>query len=170
MKRVISVVLLMLLLGTMAFAEGGLTLESSNIENGQIDVSLQPQFVLDFSNNVVNIKVKDNNMTMFEMTDDDANQVPLIVEMGDDQVNREIRNTINVRTETTLEEGTAYTLKIMKDLQSKNSNTLGENLTISFTAEGEKKVEEGVKSPSYTTVIMVMLGALIGYYLRKRRK
>ncbi len=169
MKKVISIVILMFLMGTMAFAEGGLVLESINIEDGQIDVSVEPQIILDFSNNVVNLNVKDHNMTMFEMADEDGNKVSLVIEMGDDQVESEIGNTINVKMESPLIEGTAYTFTIMKDLQSKNAITLGEDITITFTTEGEKPVGKGFKSPTYVGMIMVALGILIGYFLRKRR-
>lgn len=165
----IIVMVMMLLMSTMVFADG-LTLVSASLENGTKDVSVEPEFIFDFSNNVVNMTVKDNNMTMFELIDEEGELVPLLVEMGDDQVDREIRNTIIVRPESPLMEGSIYSLTIKQDLMSKNQNTLGEDIVIHFTTEGEKEAEPGMFTNAGMALAMVVLGAVIGYRMRKRKK
>jgi high-affinity nickel permease len=156
-KTILISLVLVLLMGTMGFADGVLMLEQSNIEDGAMDVSISPEFILDFSNNVVNMSVKDNNMQMFTLMNESSEEISVIVEMGDDQENRDIRNTIIIKTEQPLIEGSVYILNISKDLTSKNENKLEEDMQISFTTEGEKPGEVGTDS---STIFLMVVGAL----------
>ena len=117
---------LLLCLTVSAFAEGGsgdgsgggkdkpLTLESSSIANGAQNVPVNPEIVLGFSKNVVNISVKENNKNCFSMIDSKGNSVPVDIIMGDDQVNptQEIKRTITVKPAVSLDPGETYLLKI----------------------------------------------------------
>ena len=141
---------LLLCLTVSAFAEGGsgdgsgggkdkpLTLESSSIANGAQNVPVNPEIVLGFSKNVVNISVKENNKNCFSMTDSKGNSVPVDIIMGDDQVNptQEIKRTITVKPAVSLDPGETYLLKISGDVTAKSGAKIGKDNYISFTVAG----------------------------------
>ena len=149
-SALLATVCLMLCLTVSAFAEGGsgdgsgggkdkpLTLESSSIANGAQNVPVNPEIVLGFSKNVVNISVKENNKNCFSMTDSKGNSVPVDIIMGDDQVNptQEIKRTITVKPAVSLDPGETYLLKISGDVTAKSGAKIGKDNYISFTVAG----------------------------------
>ncbi|MCH4888578.1 hypothetical protein EZV73_13380 [Acidaminobacter sp. JC074] len=136
MKKVI-VVLMVLLMTTNVFAGGKqLGLVSSSIEDGATDVVLQPEFELEFSNNVINMTVRDQNMTMIEMLDKKGGQVSIDVIMADDQVSPELKRIVTVKPQAPLNEGESYQLVIKAGFTSKNDSSIAEDIVINFHTEG----------------------------------
>ena len=133
----------LLLLCTTAGAVDGagkaepLALSASGVADGAANVAADTSIKLDFTKNVVNLQVKDNNMTCFSVTDSGGNQVPIVVSMGDDQVDREVRNTIYVSPVTAWPAGETLTLTISGNLTAKNGSTMGTAHTLRFTVAGE---------------------------------
>lgn len=132
----------LLLLCTTAGAVDGagkaepLALSASSVADGAANVAADTSIRLDFTKNVVNLQVKDNNMTCFSVTDSGGNQVPIVVSMGDDQVDREVRNTIYVSPATAWPAGETLTLTISGNLTAKNGSTMGTAHTLRFTVAG----------------------------------
>lgn len=133
----------LLLLCTAAGAVDGagkaepLALSASSLADGASNVAVDTSIRLDFTKNVVNLLVKDNNMTCFSVTDSKGNQVPIVVSMGDDQVDRDVRNTIYVSPAQTWPAGETLTLTISGNLMAKNGNSMGTARTLRFTTAGE---------------------------------
>ena len=144
----IAALFALLFFTVQAFAEGGngdgsgggkdqpLTLVSSSVANGAQNVSLTPEIVLTFSKNVVHFTVRDGNMACFSMTDAQGNDVPIHVEMGDDQVDPSIKRIVTVSPQSALSPGTSYLLKIGGGVTSKSGVSLGRDSYISFTTKG----------------------------------
>ena len=144
----IAALFALLFFTVQAFAEGGngdgsgggkdqpLTLVSSSVANGAQNVSLTPEIVLTFSKNVVHFTVRDGNMACFSMTDAQGNDVPIHVEMGDDQVDPSIKRIVTVSPQSALTPGTSYLLKISRGVTSKSGVSLGRDSYISFTTKG----------------------------------
>lgn len=190
--KVIGVLMcLLLMLGTtVAFADGGngnggdsgggdgngggggqnkLKIEQIRVLNDLDRVGIEETIYLDFSNNVVNMKVKEINLTCFELVTAKGESVNFEVYLGDDQVDRAIRNTIEIRPVTQWLEATNYQLLISGDLTSKNGMHLGEDLVIDFTTEGDKEADRGV---GVVLVAALFVAAVIGGFIigRKRKK
>lgn len=113
-----------------------LALSASSVADGASDVAVDTSIKLDFTKNVVNLQVKDNNKTCFSVTDSQGNQVPIVVSMGDDQVDREVRNTIYVSPTQTWPAGETLTLTISGNLMAKNGTSMGTARTLRFTTAG----------------------------------
>lgn len=132
----------LLLLCTAAGAVDGagkaepLALSASSVADGASNVAVDTSIRLDFTKNVVNLQVKDNNMTCFSVTDSKGNQVPIVVSMGDDQVDRDVRNTIYVSPAQKWPAGETLTLTISGNLMAKNGNSMGTARTLRFTTAG----------------------------------
>ncbi len=176
----ISLVTLVCLLATSGFAANGepLTLESSNPENGAVDVATDLEEIeLMFSKNVVNMAVAENNKTCVAFTDGDGNAIPFELVMADDQVDREKRDYLYIRPVEALSEGTAYIVKISEELTSKSGTSLEEALEVSFTTIGGEIViehtEEGSSDPSSNNGLIwvgLLAFAAIGFIGFQRRK
>ncbi|MBT3319735.1 MAG: hypothetical protein HN948_07535 [Clostridia bacterium] len=134
MKRVLIVIVLVLVvLSSSALAEdNAVALEASSVADGQSDVLVDVVIVLEFSNNVVNAAVAQNNASSIALRSG-GQGVPVYIEMADDQIEPEMKRTIIVRPAEILEEGASYKLIISGALSGKNGNTLGQDITISFT-------------------------------------
>lgn len=132
----------LLLLCTAAGAVDGagkaepLALSASSVADGASNVAVDTSIRLDFTKNVVNLQVKDNNMTCFSVTDSKGNPVPIVVSMGDDQVDRDVRNTIYVSPAQTWPAGERLTLTISGNLMAKNGSSMGTARTLRFTTAG----------------------------------
>ncbi|MBQ9992445.1 MAG: S-layer homology domain-containing protein [Firmicutes bacterium] len=132
--------MLVMLFSALAFAGDGsggnsdqaLTLEVCTPADKTEDLALDAVIKMDFSKNVVHLSVKENNAQCFNMTDSKGNAVAFVVEMGDDQVDREIRNTINVRPAEQWPAGETLTLTISKDLCSKSGSSMASPVTLTF--------------------------------------
>ncbi|MDK2868625.1 MAG: hypothetical protein PWP38_2940, partial [Clostridiales bacterium] len=150
--KIVSLVLVcLLMMGITSFAEGGngggggdnpLTLESVDVENGLDAVGVNEIIYLNFSNNVVNLSVKDANAACFSMVDSTGAPANFLTFFGDDQVNRDIRNTIEIRPFGAWTAGETYTLNISKELAAKNGNALGEDQQVTFTIVSEETAAE----------------------------
>ncbi|MBF4692377.1 Ig-like domain-containing domain [Fusibacter ferrireducens] len=152
-KKSISILTLcLLLLCVPVFAGGGngtgggggnapLTLESSNPESGAVDISTEGKIEMTFSNNVVNMKVSENNMTCFKLLDNEGKEVAIDVIMGDDQVDPTIKNDITVQSKAALEENKSYKLVISPELTAKNGSKLGAETVIDFTTLSAQSTE-----------------------------
>jgi len=102
-------------------------------EEGQRTVIIE----FTFSKNVVNMVVSDNNSKCFEVIDkEDGSEVPLEVEMADDQIEREKRNNINLIIKDGIESLKTYQVIVSPELESKSGEKLGEELVLEFMALG----------------------------------
>lgn len=141
---VIALVLIMSLLTALpALAGSGdgtgggkgepLRLVSSNPAGGQQDVALPLEIKLTFSKNVVHMTVSDNNRKCFSLYNAAGIAVPAEVVMADDQIEPEKKNDVIIKPLQSLAPGTAYTVKIAPELESKSGVTLGTPVSITFT-------------------------------------
>ncbi len=90
-----------------------------------------------FSKNVVNMVVLENNKQCFKVIDkDDGDELPLEIQMADDQVEREKRNSINLIIKSGIESLKTYQIIISPELESKSGEKLGEKLILEFAALG----------------------------------
>lgn len=146
MKKIIRIGFLMVLMMSMlqvnAFAGDGnggggsaLKLESS-IPADQGKIGVDESIKLKLSNNVVNMKVAENNKTCFKLVDADGNEIPIKVIMGDDQVDKDIKNDIEIAPVEPLEEGQTYKLIIDGNLEAKNGSKLKDEKILTFKTEG----------------------------------
>lgn len=127
-----------------------LALTSSSVADGAANVAVDTAIRLDFTKNVVNLTVKDNNMTCFSVTDSAGGAVPIVVSMGDDQVDREVRNTIYVSPAGTWPAGETLTLTISGNLMAKNGNSMGTAHTLRFTTAGAAPAPSPTAVPTPT--------------------
>lgn len=144
-KQVFSIVVVLLLclsIGAVYAGDGGgksqLKLDEAEMTQDLENIGSTEVIKLTFSNNVVNLAVKDNNMTCFTMSDEDGSFTEFEVLMGDDQENKEIKRIIEIKPTTAWETGTTYTIHISDKLSAKNEMLLGEETDLTFTTEGRK--------------------------------
>lgn len=98
------------------------------------------QIELVFSKNVVNLAVSENNKTCFKvLSKDDGVEMPVQVQMADDQIDREKRNIITLLIEKPLEPLKAYRIIVSPELESKSGEKLGKELRLEFVTLGEVK-------------------------------
>ncbi|MBS7526288.1 Ig-like domain-containing protein [Fusibacter paucivorans] len=153
LKSISLILVCLLMLGIASFAEGGngsgggggdnpLTLESVDVADGLDAVGVDEIIYLNFSNNVVNLSVKDANAACFSMVDSAGEPANFLTFFGDDQVNRDIRNTIEIRPFGGWTPGETYTLNISKDLTAKNGSALGEDAQVTFTIVADEAAAE----------------------------
>lgn len=166
----LSLLLCICTMSTM-FAHGGggsnnpFSLKTSNPKDGQKKVSIDSDIILNFSKNVVNIIIKDNNEKCFKMLDEDGQAIPIEIIMADDQIDREKRNDIILAPKEPLGHGKTYTVIVAKDLMSKSGVTLENEVTISFTTISENS---GV-SPAIWILATILVIILIGaFFITKR--
>ena len=119
-----------------------------------------------FSNNVVNMKVYDNNLTCFTLIDSQNNSIDIEVLMGDDQIDRTIKNDIVVRPVSSLKEGEQYRLIISENLMSKNGNNMMEDIEIGFETAGGESNTSMVFISGAGGVVLV---AFLVWFLMSRR-
>lgn len=149
--------------------ENQLTLSESSVSDGQKDVPLDTELKFVFSNNVVNLTVKENNATCFSMTDESGAEIPIQVVMADDQLEQDLKEIIVIEPEEGLQADKTYTLVISKELQSKNGSLLGDDITITFSTaakngDSTETVTDTTKTDtagSGSTVIIVVIIALL---------
>lgn len=161
MKKFFSAGLFIMLTVCLVFsalAEGGtgdggssepLVLESSSVPDGSTGVALDVKMTLTFSKNVVNMAVRDNNLTCFSLADSKGGAVGISVIMGDDQVDPTIKNNVEIKPKATLLPDTRYTLTISGNLTSKSGVTMGQTVALTFTTVG---APEASPTPSSTAV------------------
>ncbi len=127
--------LLLLFTVILPLSAGGktVTLGSSSPVDGAKAVPVDAEIVLTFTSNVVNFKVSDNNRGCFSFTDAEGNAVAFAVEMGDDQIDPDIKRIITLVPAADLAPGTMYEVTVSEALKAKNGSNLGDDLVISFT-------------------------------------
>jgi len=138
-------VLLVFVLVTAALAGEGdgsgggsgepLTLVNSSPADGQTDVPLSSSIVLEFSKNVINMSVKDNNVKCFSLYQGEQ-PVEIQVVMADDQIAPDQKRLVTLQPVQSLQPGTRYSLKISRYLTSKSGASLERGIVISFTTSG----------------------------------
>lgn len=145
---------LVLFSSSMVFAGGGKgggdgksTLELTQVttESGSEEVQPEDVLTLEFSNNVVNMSVKENNMTCFSVVDSQGNPVEIEVIMGDDQVDRSIKRLVHIKPVTTWKAGEKHLVTVTKDLSGKNGVLLGKDVTYEFTVASPAAQASGSK-------------------------
>jgi len=119
-----------------AYAAGGeggaLTLSSSTPANNEHNVKLPVEINLTFSNNVVNMNVKDENLKCFSLASSDGTNIPIEVKMADDQVQPDKKREVILIPKQDLKLNTAYTITISSALKSKNGDSLGKDVKVTF--------------------------------------
>lgn len=113
---------------------------------------------LEFSNNVVNMKVKDKNMKCFDIVDEEGNSVDFEVSMADDRIESEKKNIIVLSLGEGLKEGQSYKVKISSDLVAKNGNAIGEDLEINITTEASSDTNYIFFVIPVVVIFLVILG------------
>ncbi len=108
--------------------------------NGARRVSLKPLIHLFFDKNVVSDDVWANNVKQFELFRGTV-PVPINVTRIKDTVDFSRRREIFIRPVNNLRTSTTYRLVIKKNLKSKAGETLGRQITITFTTRAER-IEE----------------------------
>lgn len=147
--RILALLILLCLLPTAAYAgEGGgensdipLSLQACSPADGSPGLAPDSAITLDFNKNVVNLAVKEHNKTCFSVTDSSGSPIGIVVEMGDDQVDREVRRTITVRPAAQWPAGETLTLTISGQLTAKNGTTMEGPVSLTFRTAGESAPE-----------------------------
>ncbi len=163
-NRTAALLLALLVMFSTAFpvyAEGGdgsgggdgqdkpLVLAKSSIPNGAENVDPNIRIVLTFTKNVVNFVVRENNMKCFTVRDSKGNAFPITVEMGDDQIDPDIKRIVTVSPQSPYLAGETYILIISRDLAAKNGrDKLDKDVYISFTIREANSTSTVSPSPS----------------------
>lgn len=153
MKKVMIIILMLMVTLTGVYAgDGALELSSSSVKDGDKDVSIRAVFDLEFSNNVVNMKVNEANKAYIQLLDEAGQKVEIIVEMADDQISPELKRNVSVKAVNALEKNKTYTLVIEADFSAKNGSSLDDAINIEFTTEG---------GSSFTVVNILLMAAVM---------
>lgn len=162
-KTMVMLMLVMLLLSLLPLAtyaegdgEGGgvdpVKLEFSVPASGTVNVSPELETILlVFNKNVVYMTIRDANMAAISLAAADGTPVAITIEMGDDQLYRELRRDVKVHLGETLKPDTEYILAIDPTFQAKNGTTLDRRVTVAFTtapAAPSQEQQEAVEAPA----------------------
>lgn len=176
LKKSILILLCCLLMVSISFATSGgggknnpLTLDSSNPEQGQKDVALSTEIKLTFSKNVVNMKVKDENEKCFALETADGTNIPIEVQMADDQIEPDKKNDVILVPKEELKEGTTYTVKVSPQLQSKSGVSIEDELNLTFTTLGGSKNTESGNKNIMPILGVLLIAILIGMKVKKSK-
>ncbi len=118
-----------------------IVLEDGSNANEAGQVPLNPSFKLEFSKNVVNDSIWENNKNCFKLSATGGKNIPLIVSRINDTVDFDQRDFIFIQVSSQLEPESQYQLHILPDLVAKNLNSLGsstdgEGVVIKFKTAG----------------------------------
>ncbi|GEM_PF-248069 len=138
MKRITALLMLTVLLIAVVPALA-LEFEGSNLKDGSTGVAVDSQIDLFFGSNVVNLRVKENNLKCFTLVDEQNQVVPIEVIMPDDQIEPDKKREITIKPISPLKSDTEYKLYISPELQAKNGSTLGKTVIISFTTASSQQ-------------------------------
>ena len=167
-KTIVLTIILTMLLTLTAYASGDsgdkpLNLDISIPEDGATEISVDTEIQLDFSNNVANEKVREINMENIMLLDGNGNEVEVDYDIADDQLYPDLKRTIKLIPKESLKGGTIYQVVIGPEVQAKNGNAIGEEVTISFTTAGG----------SSNTILYVGLGLIlvagIVYFIKRKK-
>ncbi|SMP60037.1 Ig-like domain-containing protein [Anoxynatronum buryatiense] len=162
MAMLMLVILLVSLLSLATYAEGDgdgegggidpVRLEFSVPASGAVNVSPELETILlVFNKNVVYMTIRDANMAAISLAAVDGTPVAITIEMGDDQLYRELRRDVKVHLGETLKPDTEYILAIDPTFQAKNGTTLDSRVTVAFTtapAAASQEQQETVEAPA----------------------
>ena len=134
-NRVILILAFLVLIPfyTLYAGDKALSLKTSTPENGTTGVALDASLELEFSNNVVNMKVAENNKECFTLVDNTGLPAAITVIIPDDQIEPEKKRLIILSPVSLLHPGTTYTIVVSPALIAKNGNALEEETLITFT-------------------------------------
>lgn len=121
-----------------------LKLESTNPEDGAVDIDIDSLILFTFEKNVSNKEVKDENIKLFTMTKENGEEVEIEVTVEDDEISPENKREIKIKPKNPLEEETKYTITALKGIKSKGGQVTEEDYSISFTT-GKKAVEKEIE-------------------------
>lgn len=110
-----------------------LTLEVSSVADGATDVERDVIIELEFSKNVVNLAVQQNNLACFHLIGPSEEVVPIRVIFPDDQLQQDYKRVIFITPVEPLLANTEYELYIDHNLLAKNSTQIDNLHVISFT-------------------------------------
>lgn len=167
-KTIVLTIILTMLLTLTAYASGDsgdkpLNLDTSMPEDGATEIPVDTEIQLDFSNNVANEKVREINMENIMLLDGSGNEVEVDIEIADDQLYPDLKRTIKLIPQENLKGGTTYQVVIGPEVQAKNGNAIGEEVTISFTTAGG----------SSNTILYAGLGLIlivgILYFIKRKK-
>ena len=171
MKKIclgIAVCLMLLSIIVPVNAKNQLDLDQVVVGENLEHVNPDETIYLHFTNNVVNLSVRDNNMSCFSVTDEDGQSVDIEVYMGDDQVDRDIKRIVEIRPINFWAKGTVHTLHISSAVQAKNETTLVEPIEVVFKVTGEKEADfPMVYLIGGLTLLAFSLGGIL--FVRKKR-
>lgn len=164
MKKLVVLLMMVMVLGMSSMAVvagdgnggGDAKLEitdASTVVDGQTSVAVDEEIKLVFSNNVVNMKVKDNNMACFTMTDGSGTDIAIEVVMGDDQIDKDIKNDVIIKPSSALKAGESYTITVNEAMVAKNGSALGKEKTITF--------ETATSGTSITVIVIVAVVVVV---------
>lgn len=126
--------------GTGGGKSEGLYVKSASIEDGGVLASGEA-ITLVFSKNVVNKKVVENNMPLFQVLDSDQAEVAIEVIMADDQVEPDKKNDVVIQFPQGLADGT-YTLTAKGGITSKSGDVMEADHVLTFRAGSTQAPEE----------------------------
>ncbi len=131
-----------------------------------------------FEKNISNMEVKDNNMKAFNVVDANGQAVDFEVSMWDDQVDRDMRETVAIAC-TGLAADETYTIEVSKDVTSKSGNSLESDMIVEFNLTEVTEIhsvggsaESGLSAGMIVAIIggaIVVIG-IIGLIIAKRKK
>ena len=99
-----------------------ITLKGSGTNvNGASGIPTNPEFKLEFSKNVVNMLIWENNRQCFSLSAKGGGGIPLTVTKIDDTVDASQRHYIFIKPKQALQTGTTYILKISPQLKAKTA-------------------------------------------------
>ena len=145
--------------------KSNLQLESSMPESGAKEVDVNSQIDLKFSNNVINMKVAENNLACFTLLDSQDNALEIEVLIGDDQMDPTVKNDVTVKPVKALEENESYRLVVSANMTAKNGMAMAEDAVIDF-----ETVTTDSDSSIYVGISAAFIGIAIGYFFMKRKK
>ncbi len=165
MKKILILLLMFSLSAVGVFAgDKQLELVSSSIEDGAEAVGLSPVFELEFSNNVINMKVQEANKAAIVLLNAAGEEMPIAVEMADDQVSPDLKRMVTVKTSEALSEGAAYELVIKSGFSAKNGTVIKEDTIIHFKTEG------GASFPWMSLLVFAAVMGIGGFVFAQKRQ
>ena len=169
MKKILVFAMIMIMMLSMTVFAGDnngqsqLMMKETIPADGAEDIPVNQEIKLSFSNNVINSTIMENNMTCLQLVDSDGNDIDIAIFMADDQIHPDQKRDIIITPAVNLAENMTYTLKINGDLSGKNGNTLGEELTVSFST-----ISTGI-DPTVIAVTAIFIIALVVVFLKRSK-
>ncbi|MDD6764953.1 MAG: Ig-like domain-containing protein [Firmicutes bacterium] len=119
-----------------------LTLESSSVSDGALDVPLNETIQLDFNKNICSVTVLANNKLCFHLTDAEGTPAAIRLIFPDNQVQTEYKRQVFIQPVEYLKPETEYRIAVDNTLMAKNGTTIDDAHTLSFTTGTSRTDEE----------------------------